>query len=234
MTKPSILLMTFIAVIASLQCHAQKFFFGPSVKAGISQIIFVKTDTIPDHSISNRLNFSLQAGAYAEYKFANRFGAGLELLYWWQNGKLKDDFSYADALGNSITQNDVYKAHVSYFSVPVYFQYYMKDVSLLLGAQSGFEFSETGNLTSTTTTNGAATNTTESDIDLNFENFDIGIKAGVLYKVADNIVAGLEYYNGRVNLSKNNDLPFSSRNQYFYGSLRYNIIRGKRDVIYYN
>lgn len=229
------IVFTALLLFCTLACQAQKFSLGPSAKAGISQVLFNKTDTVVGHSISNKLSFSLQAGAFAEYKFAKRFGAGLELLYWWQNGKVEDEFTYTDIIsGKPVSEVDVYRAHLSYFAIPVFFHYYMQDVVLMLGAQSGFEFGEAATIQVTTSTDGVTEKFDETDFDSNLEDFDVGIKAGVLYKISDQVTAGLEYYNGRVNLSQNNDLPYASRNQYFYGSLRYNLIRGKRGEIYYN
>lgn len=224
-----------VASISSITASAQKVFFGPTGKAGISQVLFNKTDTVNDHSISNKLSFSFQAGAYAEYKFARRFSAGLELLYWWQNGKVEDDFSYVDPFsGNPVNEVNLYKSHVSYVSVPVFVQYYLSDVILMLGGHSGFEVSKSGSLQITTTSNGVTEEQEPRDYDLKLEEYDIGITAGVLYRISEKLTAGLEYYNGRVNLTQDNQIPYAARNQYFYGSFRYNLIRGKRGEIYYN
>lgn len=234
--KRSIFLFALLITIRLYgQDEVQKFTFGPALNGGISQVIFVKTDTIPDHSIQNKVQFSFQAGAFANYDIGKRFSVGLELLYWWQNGKARDQFSYVDPINNKgVDQTNEYKAHLSYVALPVYFQYYVSDVILMLGVQSGFKFGESGSLQVTTTEENNTTEGDKTSVDLNLINFDIGFNAGVLYKLSENLIAGVEYYNGRENLSKNSTYPYSSRNQYFYGALRYNIIHGKPGKMYYN
>jgi len=217
------------------QDEVQKFTFGPSLNAGISNVIFVKTDTIPDHVISNRVQFSFQAGAFANYNIGKKFSVGMELLYWWQNGKARDQFSFVDPITNKgVDQTNEYKAHLSYVTVPIFVQYYVSDVILMLGVQGGYKFAESGSLKITTTEEGNTSEGDKTDVDLNFVNYDVGLKAGVLYKLSDNFTAGVEYYNGRINLSQNSTYPYSSRNQYFYGAFRYNIVHGKSGKMYYN
>jgi len=222
-------------ILSCIHSDAQKFSFGPSWKAGISNILLLKTDTIKDHTFNNRVNFSFQAGAYTQYDFAKHFSAGVELLYWLQNGKLKDQFTYNDGIsGKTVNETDVYKAYLSYVAIPLYFEWAPSDIILLLGGQYGILFSQSGSIKPSTTVDGVTTEGEKTSRDPNFENYDVGFKAGVLYKLGDNFTAGVEYYNGRVNLSKNNDDPFSSHNQYFYGAFRYNIVRGKAGQMYYN
>jgi opacity protein-like surface antigen len=229
-------LMIFIllGISASAFAQDQKFVFGPSWKAGISQILFQKTDTIPDHSLLNRVNFSFQAGGFAFYNFTQRSSVGLELLYWMQNGKVKDTYSFTDANSQVVSETDVYTATVSYVTIPIFYQYSLSDIILLLGVQGGYAFDQSGKIQATTITNGNTETGDKTSIEPDLENLDIGFKAGILYKITDNFTAGVEYYNGRVNLSKNNTDPYSSHNQYFYGSFRYNILTGKRQQIYYN
>ena len=231
MIKPSVFALSLLLSPAFLL--AQKFEGGLSAKAGISQLLFVRTSPIPeDHDLSNRVRFSYQAGFFTSWNFSDRWSLDLEAMYWQQNGKTRETFTYTDAsLIIHHTQN-TYKTDVSYISVPLSFLYRIGNAQLVLGGLGAYEISQTLNIEIIDSSLGQINEVPYTDTLPDFTDFDLGFKAGIMYRITDQLKAGIEYYNGRINLTKDSGFDFNIRNQYVYATLRYNFIQPRREKFY--
>lgn len=185
-------IMTLIVLLATVGSgYSQKFHYG--FGAGVNYTSLVLNPTNFDNS---EYKVGFQISAVVGYGFSDKFGIQLEPGFVKRGSKVSN-------LGSSSSN-----VNLNYITLPLLFQYSpFKNFSFLLGPECSYR------LTANAITSGSST-----DVAFLYDSkFDVGINAGITYKVYNKMLLGLRYNRGFISTIK--DLKYTDANGNDLGTL---------------
>lgn len=167
-----------------------------------------------------------QGGLFYNFQFKDKFLIGTDVLLIPIYGHEYLKLPLVDINRNSVgvSEDHIYR-HIYYLGIPVYFGYSFKKVNINLGFQTNFVLASGGEVKGNATYNGQY-NTWDNKVNkLGINNYDYGVRAGLLYKLSDKLSIETNYYFGLTNLIKDSQLSkFDTwKVQQWTVGLRYNL-----------
>ena len=225
-TKMKKVILAAIAVFAFGFSNAQDVKFGAKAALNVANL----TGDIEDNS--SLIGF--QVGAFAEFKFSEKFSFQPELLYSTQGAKTSysevyieelrgDSFARAevDTSSNGYSENysDTYK--LSYLSIPLMLKYYFTpNFNVEIGPQIAFLLSAKNDYTYEN--NEGQSESGSQDMKEYTNSMDFSLNFGLGYNITENIGAGLRYNLGLSNVSDNEEGDdYTMKNSVFSVSVGY-------------
>lgn len=172
--------------------------FGVKVSGGLSRIS--NSEQFPNVTLSTPYVPSGQGGFYYNHTPGEKSSLGAELLFSQIEGKEKREIDLIDVEGKTMGHvTNLFYEHISYFSLPVYYGFNIKKLTIHAGFQISRALAMSGREKSNATINELNVNEYSYDrkIDnINITNFDLGPKAGILYHFTNKLtVEGTYYYS---------------------------------------
>ena len=173
--------------------------FGIKLNGGLSKITANRNTS----NTTSKYSFapSGQGGLFYNLNLGKRSLIGAELLFSQIESKEEMKIIYTDNFGNPTgefgTTNLDY--HISYFSIPVYYGFKIKSLTINLGVQTSFAFASRGHWISKAPYNGS-TLTFEDEGKLNIDSYDFGPRAGLIFNLSKRIAVEATYYYGINNI----------------------------------
>lgn len=203
--------------------------FGIKINPGVSYFS-TKAETNPPQNITQRFYPmpSGQAGFYYNYSFKDKFLIGTELLYVLIEGKEYFKLPFTDNNGNptgEFSEEDIWR-HISFVSVPVYVGYNFNKWNVNLGVQGNFVWESGGRVEGRATLYGTPYTWENSSDKLGINQYDYGIRAGVIYNLSARLSLEANYYMGLTNLIEDDDLAkyWDWRVQQLTVGVRFNLL----------
>jgi hypothetical protein len=194
-------------IFALNSIFAQNIIVGVSVSPGISKI---NTAEELDFNLKEKLAFSGNAGIFLEKNIAPKSSLGVELLFVQIQGKMtikERDLLYENG-GTAIvagTASDVFRTHLSYTAIPLYYKYKIGKVGLKAGLQPMiFQYGSASRKTTGTLLDEPYEDKITAK-DISKKKFDIGSKVGLDYELNNKFRLRADYYQGFTNVSSNSD-----------------------------
>ncbi|HAH24870.1 MAG TPA: hypothetical protein DCL77_14145 [Prolixibacteraceae bacterium] len=185
--------------------------FGVKVSGGLSRI----TDSMKSSNLTVTTPFvpSGQVGFYYNLALGNKSSLGAELNISQIEGKEKWEVPFVDEYGNSIGNATalIYR-HISYLSLPVYYGYTIKRLTINGGFQISYVLSSSGTNESSNnftliTEEGNQIIRREGGMnrelnDLDIKAFDFGPRAGFIYRLTHRLSMEGMFYYGLSNINQ--------------------------------
>ncbi len=179
--------------------------FGIKLNGGLSKITANKYIS----NVTSKYSFapSGQGGLFYNLNYGKKSLIGVELLFSQIESKEESKATYTyfgnPTEGFGITNIDY---HISYFSIPIYYGFKIKKLTINLGVQTSFAFASRGHSIDKTTYNGN-TFTSENESKLNIDKFDFGPRTGLLFNLSKRFAFEATYYYGLNNILSNTAPP---------------------------
>lgn len=172
--------------------------YGIKVSAGLSRI--TNSEESPNITSSTPYVPSGQSGLYYNRILSKKSSLGAELLFSQIEGKEKWEIELIDVEGKNVGHaTDLFYRHISYLSLPVYYGFNIKKLTINVGFQISRVLASSGREKNDAIINEDHQEQYSYDrkIDhVNITNFDLGAKAGILYHFSDMLaVEGTYYYS---------------------------------------
>lgn len=147
-----------------------------------------------------------QAGFYYNLVLCNKSSLGAELLFSQIEGKNKMEMDLHDFEGNKVGHaSDIYLSHISYLSLPVYYGFNIKKLTINGGFQVSYALASSGRDKNDATIielHEEHYSTNNKIDDIHIEKFDFGPRAGIIYHLTDKLSVEGMYYYGLNNIQK--------------------------------
>lgn len=180
--------------------------FGIKINGGLSKI--TANRELTNATSEYKFAPSGQGGLFYNLHPGKRSLIGAELLFSMIESKETMKITYNDKFGNPL--NDYFITnldyHISYFSIPVYYGYKIKGLTINLGAQASLALSSRGHWIGTAPSNGSIL-TFEGEDELNIDSYDFGPRAGIMYDLSKRLAVEASYYYGINNILSNTAPP---------------------------
>jgi hypothetical protein len=181
--------------------------FGVKISGGISRIYgLLELRNHPISTKSTTFSPSIQAGLYYHLPMGKKCAIGAELLFSRVEGGQTVKWDYKDIGLSNIDGygSDFTYEKISYFSLPVYYGYTSKRLTINGGFQISYAFSSSGRNESSYVyiiiTEEGDRLTREGGLkrelnDLTIKDFDFGPRVGVIYRLTNQLsIEGMFYY----------------------------------------
>ena len=186
------LISLFFLIFAINITVSAKYDFGIKVNPGLSKIVTEDPD-------DSRFSFSGNAGAYFQIQLNNILVLGAEFLFVQINDLEKHEFEGTDENGNPTGEfytSDIWR-HVSYVGLPIYCGIKFKRFTINVGFRTSLYLSSSGR--SKFYTKDKVYFDDKFD-ELNIDNYDFGIRIGILLALTERFKIEGNYYYGVNNL----------------------------------
>ena len=215
--------------------------FGFKLSGGLSYLSTKVTGIIVDPSISppppkTAQTFfympSGQVGLFYNFHFNKQSVFGVELLFSQIEGKEHDKTPATDFFGNPtgqfVTGNNF--SHISYLSIPLYYGYNYKKISVNVGIQTSFLLhASSQSKFQAPDYNGNIQTFNSSSSELPLKYFDLGLRGGIIYSLTNKFSIEGTYYYGLLNIHEHNysDAGFVYKVQQMTIGIRYKFFMSK-------
>lgn len=147
-----------------------------------------------------------QIGLFYSRPLKRKSSLGAELLFSQVEGKDILEFDLTDINGNKagFSSNILYR-HISYLSIPVYYGYTFKLLTINGGLQVSYTLASSGREKSSVILNEAEEyreSANRNVDDINITKFDFGPRAGMVYQLNSKLAVEASYYYGLNNILK--------------------------------
>ena len=179
--------------------------FGIKVSGGLSKI----TDSMESSNltITTPFVFSGQGGFYYNLTLGKKSSLGAELIFSQIEGKEKWEIDFIDIDGNKVGHGtDFTFRHISYLSLPVYYGFKIKRLTINGGFQISYALASSGrqkNDEINEVHNETYSYDRKTD-NIHIEKIDFGPRAGIVYDLTQKLAVEGTYYYGLNNIQKGN------------------------------
>ncbi len=163
-----------------------------------------------------------QGGIFSNFHLGDKSLLGTELLFMQIEGKEHSEISVPDQYGNPTGQSisEVIWRHISYLSIPIYYGYKIKKLTINFGVQTSFML--TNSVHSEIQSSIPLVYVTPPSAKLDIDSYDFGIRAGLGYSLTTKFAIETTYYYGLNNILKSNTTNSIWKVQQMTVGLRYN------------
>ena len=221
----SLLKLTFILSIViafNLNTFGQQQ-FGIKVSGGLSRI--TESIELSNATLTTLFVPSGQGGLYYNLSLGKKSSLGAELLFSQIEGKNVMEMDLIDIEGNKIGHvTDIAFRHISYLSLPVYYGFKIKRLTINGGFQISYALASSGREKNDATINEINEESysyNRKTDDINISNLDFGPRAGIIYHLTNKLAVEGTYYYGINNISKSNPLNWELKVQQMTFGIRY-------------
>lgn len=195
--------------------------FGIKVSGGVSKI----TKSINEEGWGNPSTtpfmISGQVGFYYKLPVSEKSSLGAEVLLSQIEGKEKSD-GYMTPDGFSVVAaEDNFYRQISYLSLPVYYGYTIKKLTINGGFQVSYAISSSGRLKSSGIWHGQPVSQESKWDDISIENIDFGLRVGIIYNLTKKLAVEGTYYYGLNNINNGDVTAWKLKVQQITFGIRY-------------
>ena len=183
--------------------------FGLKANGGLSYLSTHFKSNPPQHETEKfYYQPSGQGGLFYNFQFKCKFLIGTEVLFIPIYGKEYFKLPLTDQNGNlngEYSEDNIYR-HIYYLGVPVYVGYSFRKLNINLGFQVNFVLASGGEEKGHATYNGQYSAWDNRYDNLYINNYDLGARPGVLYKLSEKFSIEANYYFGLKNILRNSSI----------------------------
>jgi opacity protein-like surface antigen len=148
-----------------------------------------------------------QGGLFYNFHLHEKFLIGAELLFTQIEGKEYFEIPHTDNVGNPLPTGIVNSyniwRHISYFGIPIYFGLDVRKLNINLGFQSNFRLASSGfEKVHAPDVAGEDMSEDYKVKNINIDDYDYGVRIGLLFKLTDKFSMETNYYNGINDIKK--------------------------------
>lgn len=213
-------IFTFTLLFAAQFTLLGQEYYGLKFNAGISSI----SNTF--NPINSRITVqsapSAQLGFLYNYQATRRSTFGAEFLLTQIGGKETTESDLVGSSGDTlgVSTSNFYQ-HITYLSIPMYYQYNLSKVSFNIGIQGSLAILKIAKSESQVIMNGNSSSSSNTIRDFDIDPYDFGIRTGIILKVNEKISIEGQYYHGLNDIRRADLLSFTRQISQTTIGLRY-------------
>lgn len=217
------LLLFCLMMIGLYSAQSQNIIIGGTGNLGLSKV----TSNLPisgDYNVKYTLSGNL--GLFLEKKIGQKSTLGIEALWIQVEGKeITNNKELTVFNGQELevvgVVSDKYKLHSSYLGIPIYYRHEIGKLGIKGGFQPMIFLFSSSSYEANGVINGEAYEVESKFKDIRFDQFDIGPKVGIDYKLNDNFRLRADFYYG-LNDITSDEYYWERRNRQISVGIQYN------------